>query len=940
MLLLTKMTKLWLIIISINLLFPWGLKAQIIPDNSLGGENSTYSEESGLIEGGATREENLFHSFREFNIQEQQKVYFSNPERVTNIFVRITGNNPSEILGTLGVTGSANLYLLNPQGIIFGSNASLDVQGSFLATTAESILFNDGSQFSSNLGENQALLTVNVPIGLQFGPNPGNILNTASGSEETEERVPVGLQVASDQTIALVGGDVFLEEVSINTNGGQIILGSVGDNSQVGIVPNFKGFTINYQGVENFQDLTLNSTELVTDGENLGDIQLHGRNIVVDDSVIFSLTREGSSGNIIIEASELINFFGDFGFIQSFAEGNSLPSDAIIRLTAPTIIIDGGAQVLSVNLTANPGSDIFVEASELIEIKGFTSDVAFASSIFALTDVGNGTAGNIVITTKNLRLSEVGQISSSTFGPGRGGDILIEASESIEMGGSFEIVDTSEEILSGIFAQVERGSTGDAGNIVIKTENLIAAEGAQISTSILDRGKGGDIEITVGDTLRLTGTSPNADLEFGSSGIFISAEPAYQFEEGGEVIMTTGDAGSLGIEANRLIIEDGGKISADTFGTGRGGDVEITVNQLIIESGGNLRAGSLVEENSLIESQERGDGGRISIEAVEFIRVSGTGTVGDVNPQAVVSSISTQSQGAGNAGDLNLSTPQLTVTDGATITASGSGSGQGGNLQISSNSINLNNGSITAATASNQGGNVTLQGVSDRLVMQNQSQITATAGSNTGIGDGGNLSIDADAGFIIAVPQENNNITANAFQGRGGNINLITEAIFGLVPREELTSLSDISASSELGLDGNILIEVLEIDPLGGTLELSNEIVDIDTIVVQDPCAPIEGNIASGSSFVVTGKGGLPPNSQDPALNTHRVVEWQTLNTPITSEPSEAVIIRRREPDSNTNLQQARGWLLTPDGTVVLTSEPNSPHNRSTPALCNPQRVK
>ncbi|MFY7804691.1 MAG: filamentous hemagglutinin N-terminal domain-containing protein, partial [Limnoraphis robusta] len=127
-------------------LTPLTTVAQIVPDNSLGNENSVVTPNvnirginSNRIDGGAVRGGNLFHSFQEFNIREGRGAYFSNPDNIINILTRVTGGNISEILGTLGVLGNANLFLINPNGIVFGPNARLDVGGSFFATTADGI---------------------------------------------------------------------------------------------------------------------------------------------------------------------------------------------------------------------------------------------------------------------------------------------------------------------------------------------------------------------------------------------------------------------------------------------------------------------------------------------------------------------------------------------------------------------------------------------------------------------------------------------------------------------------------------------------------------------------------------------------------------------------------------------------------------------------------
>ena len=128
--------------------------SNIVPDNTLGDESSQVIENAEgqpneVITGGAVREQNLFHSFQEFNVSEGRGAFFANPEAVYNIFSRVTGSNPSNILGTLGVNGAANLYLINPNGIVFGANSSLDVQGSFTATTGSGIRFGEQGEFNT-----------------------------------------------------------------------------------------------------------------------------------------------------------------------------------------------------------------------------------------------------------------------------------------------------------------------------------------------------------------------------------------------------------------------------------------------------------------------------------------------------------------------------------------------------------------------------------------------------------------------------------------------------------------------------------------------------------------------------------------------------------------------------------------------------------------------
>ncbi len=235
-------------------------RAQIVPDTTL--PNSSVVTPFGttdVITGGTTTGTNLFHSFEQFSVVTGNTAYFDNAADIQNIITRVTSDDVSNIDGLIKANGTANLFLLNPNGIIFGANATLDIGGSLVATTASSIKFADGSEFSVvNPSNTPPLLTISAPIGLQFGNNPGaiSVQGSGQGIRLTTDLIDTteGLRVPSNQTLALVGSDIALSGGTLKTAGGRIELGSVGANSFVSLNPIDRGYALGYESVSNFRD--------------------------------------------------------------------------------------------------------------------------------------------------------------------------------------------------------------------------------------------------------------------------------------------------------------------------------------------------------------------------------------------------------------------------------------------------------------------------------------------------------------------------------------------------------------------------------------------------------------------------------------------------------------------------------------------------------------
>ncbi|MGB7441167.1 MAG: filamentous hemagglutinin N-terminal domain-containing protein [Coleofasciculaceae cyanobacterium] len=248
--------------------------AQILLDNTLGAESSVVTPDvikgipSDRIDGGATRGANLFHSFEQFSVLEGQGAYFTNSAGIANILSRVTGTNRSDILGRLGVLGNANLFLINPNGIVFGENASLDLQGSFLATTANAIRLGDEGLFSASQPATSNLLTVQ-PSAIWFNalatqPIVNQSLAVSLIDQPNIVNRPPGLQVPAGQTLALVGGDIRLEGGNLTAAGGRMELGSVAGVGEVSLTQTGNRLLLGYDSVSEFGNISLTDGALVT----------------------------------------------------------------------------------------------------------------------------------------------------------------------------------------------------------------------------------------------------------------------------------------------------------------------------------------------------------------------------------------------------------------------------------------------------------------------------------------------------------------------------------------------------------------------------------------------------------------------------------------------------------------------------------------------------
>lgn len=559
--------------------------AQLLPDQTLS-TTVTHDNKQFQITGGSVVGNNLFHSFTEFSLSHGETALFNNPVHIENIISRVTGNNISYINGIIATNpnGMANLFLLNPNGIIFGSEARLNINGSFIATTADSIRFQDGSEFSATNPSSSPLLTVSTPVGLQFGKNPGKIINRAS--RFVGER-KLGLEINSPQTLALVGGEIILEDGALNVVEGRIEIGAVEGNNFVSLNPISQGWQLGYKNVSDFQNISLSQGSIVDGVGNNATISVQGKHITLQENsqLVIAVLNNESTGDLIVNATESVEMSGANTGIAVFALENTMGEGGHLIINTKKLIAQDGASLSTINFGRGKVGEIIVNAAESVDIIG--TGTSFPS-VFVSSALDQGEGGKVIVNTKSLRLIDGGIILADTTGQGQGGDIIINTSDNVEIRGTgLTKLDQLEfsSLLSTASGNIELNLPGQgiAGNIHINTRDLIISEGGEIRVGSFQGGTAGNLIIN-GNSVFLNNGRLLADSTSSSGGniwlnlsdfLILRNNSLISAEAGTD--LTGGDGGNININARFILAvpSENSDISANAF-FGTGGNVNIT----------------------------------------------------------------------------------------------------------------------------------------------------------------------------------------------------------------------------------------------------------------------------------------------------------------------------------------------------------------------------
>ncbi|OKH42846.1 hypothetical protein NIES2101_32345 [Calothrix sp. HK-06] len=864
------------------------------------------------------------------------------------------------VYGNGGFIETSSANFLDVAGITVNASAANGMGGTWLLDPRNILLayqnYENGSFNSGNpnvftaISDNAIVAIYDIETQLEAGTsvtistgNTGNqegnissITNSGFGlTKKTASPVTLTLQAANDITlggengfgfksqngvfnvILQAGGNISITKGGFETRGGEfnakaernISINEGGFETSGGEFKATAGRNIFING-GNYQTSAGNFKATAVSNISIADIsmQTNGGEFKATAGGNISIRKAGfqtNGGELKLTAVDTISL-KDLGFNSNNITANNA---APMQLEANTINLNGAGLNSKTEASGNAASLIINTPNLTLSSAGIksltTSDgkagdiIITSNTIKLLQDAGIGSntegagqAGNMTISARELSIENRGAIKSYTLGSGNAGTINIDT-DSLFMSNEVGINTDTGRVEANRQERI-KDNTGNAGVINVRANRVLMTKNSGITSETASRGQAGIINLKT-DSLELRNnanitTSTFFDRRFtGNAGVINIIAKSVLFENDvpgvnsglGSTTRGRGNGGTIILNTDTAVFRNRGGIGISTEGEGNAGTLFLTANSLLIENGA-------------IESEDKGTGrgGNLNI------KVEGEMVLRNSN-------ISVSAKPNSNVNSNNLAS-------------------SAGNIDIQANSLSLDRGIIQGETTSGNGGNIALD-IQDILSLRRQSRISTTAGTAQSGGNGGN--IDINTKFIIAYPNENTDITANAFNGSGGNVKIDATAIFGASPlsREQLQKLrpgdlnpgflrtNDITAVSQTNpsLTGVVTINTPDVDPSRGLVELPSGLVDASQQIASS-CEP--GVRARGTSFTITGRSGMAPTPTEALQAEVQTSRWITSNA-VTSKQTGNI-----SSTTNNNIVEAQNWIKDKDGDVVLVA--------------------
>ncbi|MBE9060497.1 filamentous hemagglutinin N-terminal domain-containing protein [cf. Phormidesmis sp. LEGE 11477] len=869
--------------------YPQQSIAQLRPvaDETLGSEGSVvvpFDPENLVdrIDGGARRGDNLFHSFEVFHVDSGRGVYFTDPG-VENILGRVTGGVSSQVLGVLGVLGEANLFLINPEGIVFGEGARLDIDGSFTATTADSIQFGEQGQFAAvGNSVDSGLLTVQPSAFLFNQMSPAAIVNHSQSLPPTviDGAPRGGLRVADGEGITLLGGDVSLDNGGLSALGGHIELGGLSESGTI---------MLSADGSLEFPTGVARSNVLITNGSRLSasDSIISGGSISITADLL-EITNgsgvsagtvggssfvEGSAGDITLDASSIQVVSSVIDNVVRGSNGNG--GDVLITADEVSIsgTVAGRSVVQSTLLGEGSTGKVKIDARDRVTIDRSLIFSNIGGADRSTVAVGSG--GNITITTPTLLITRESALQSTTFGQGDAGSIIINASEQVTVennsilrtfstagvntiaagnGGDIEI---TAPVLSVVRSLLDSStfSEGDAGSVIIDVSDQAILEDSSILSTVggigadaIAIGNGGDIEITAPVLSLMRSELNSSTFSEGNAGsITIDASDQAIFDNSSLFSnvdsVATGNSGNIYARIGSLLLTNGALFVTATSGQGNAGDVTIDIQERMTVDNSNIISNN---RSPSTDTGERRDAGDITIT---------TGSL-DLIDSGQLQSITF---GQGDAGNVAITARDYVSIEGfrevdrsiynsnsygsiegfreadrgvfksAIFAITGIGAqGRGGDVEIIADSVQLDSGgTISASTLSPfSGGEITIE--ANTFEATNGGQVVSSASRS---GSAGNINLDITDSVTLSGSTSLAAVNrGDLFSGLFANTNRSSTGASGTI--QLATETLQVTDQARIEVDGQGSQIAGNIDLVAEAVRLDNGRLTAETAVV------------------------------------------------------------------------------------------------------------